>query len=481
MPFRKKENGMLRRSLLGLSVISVLCLPVLAAAKSSVVGIKPSSSAPAAAPAKASKGSVQGFKVETPAAEPAPIKIAKQSVVGTKPSSNGSGNGSSNGAAKPKANSGYSDNVPGGAQPEVRTGTPSSPVAPKEEVKVAGYNKGFFIQTQDGKYRLNINGYSQFQLTYDRVGGENTFGFQVKNIRLTFSGNIATKNLTYKLQMDLAKFKDELLLDAWTQYRFNSNVEIRVGQQDVPWQRQSIISSSNLEFADRSIATTEFLNTQAQDTDKDGVPDKLVKNGRDIGVVVQGTPFNKKLEYNVGFFNGSGTNSTNFNNSLLYTGRAVWNIRGEVNYEEGDFANTQKLAAYFGASGNYNTRDLSNDKVTQLGSEAGLKYKGLALQGEFYYRHLKPGDSSLATTNDTGYYAQAGYFVIPKHLETVARASQVFIEGLQNDKAEFEAGLNYYGLGQHIKLQGDYAVLPNNTKNGVETSQRFRLKLQTKF
>ncbi|HEX5033376.1 MAG TPA: porin, partial [bacterium] len=462
------ENGMLRRSLLGLSILTWLCLPGLAGAKNSVVGIKTSSSP---APVKTGKGSVQGFKVAQPAAEPAPIKVAKNSVVGTKPASNGS-KSSSNG------NGSYEDNVPGGAQPEVKTG---SPVGGKEEVKTVGYSKGFFVQSQDGKYRLNINGYAQFQTSYDRVGGENTFGFQIRNVRLSFSGNIATKKLTYKLQMDLAKFKDELLLDAWTQYRFNNNVEIRVGQQDIPWQRQSIISSSNQEFVDRSIATTEFLNAQAQDTDKDGVPDKLVRNGRDIGVVVQGTPFNKKLEYNVGFFNGSGTNTANFNNSLLYTGRAVWNIRGDAGYEEGDFANTQKVAAYFGASGNYNTRDLSDDKVTQFGTEAGLKYKGLALQGEFYYRNINPGDSSLASTNDTGYYAQAGYFVIPKHLETAVRASQIFMEGLQNDKAEFEAVVNYYALGQHIKLQGDYAVLPNNTKTGIETSQRFRLKLQTKF
>ena len=68
-----------------------------------------------------------------------------------------------------------------------------------------------------------------------RVGGENTFGFQIRNVRLTFSGNLATKNLTYKLQMDLAKFKDELLLDAWMQYRFNPNVEIRVGDGSRGW------------------------------------------------------------------------------------------------------------------------------------------------------------------------------------------------------------------------------------------------------
>ncbi|MFO1462379.1 MAG: porin [bacterium] len=440
---------MSHRKLLGLTFIVWSLAGTSVFAKDSVVGFKVTDPSPTAG------------RVVAPQAEPQ--RSAKSSVIGQK---------TLKGGKQPQA-------AP--AAPEVKTEAPPPPAPEKEPVKNAGYSKGFFIQTSDEKYRLNVNGYAQFELDYDREKGENKFGFKMRNVRLTFSGHLATKKLTYKLQVDFAKFKDELLLDAWTQYKFNDNVEIRVGQQDVPWIRQSIISSSNLEFSDRSLATLEFLNAQAQDTDKDGKPDKLVKNGRDIGVVVQGRPFKKKLEYNVGFFNGSGTNTTNFNNHLLYTGRAVYNITGDANYEEGDFARTESIASYFGASGNYNVRDLSNDKVTQFGAESGIKYKGLALQGEFFYRHTKPGDTALATANDYGYYAQAGYFVVPKHLEVVTRASQVFLQGLQNDKAEFAGGLNYYVLGQHIKLQSDYSVLPTNTKEGVQTSQRWRLKLQTKF
>lgn len=444
---------MLRRRILGLTVIFLSLAAFRAQAKDSVVGFQV-----AQPPAPAAVDKVAAPKKES-------LWTAKQSVVGQKTLTNSKKSSAATPAPAPV--------------PEVKAEVPAAPA--KEEVKTTGYKKGFFIQTSDEKYRLQINGYAQFETDYDREAGKNKFGFRMRNVRLTFSGHLATKKLTYKLQVDFAKFKDELLLDAWTQYKFNDMVEIRVGQQDIPWIRQSIISSSNLEFTDRSIATLEFLNAQAQDTDKDGKPDKLVKNGRDVGVVVQGTPFNKKMEYNVGFFNGSGTNSTNFNNQLLYTGRAVYNIVGEAGYEEGDFAHSEKPAAYFGGSGNYNVRDLSDDKVTQFGTEAGMKYKGFAFQSEFFYRHTKPGDTTLATTNDYGYYAQAGYFLIPKHLEVDARASQVFLQGLQNDKAEFMAGLNYYVLGQHIKLQSDYAVLPANTKNGVETSQRWRLKLQTKF
>lgn len=362
------------------------------------------------------------------------------------------------------------------------TSAPATPDKVEEPKKIAGYDKGFFIQSPDGKYRLNINGYLQGLFGYDRQGGENAVGFRVQNARITFSGHLATKKLTYKLQLNLVKFKDELLLDAWMDYRFMEAVGIRFGQQDIPWIRQTIISSSNLEFVDRSLATIEFLNAQDVDSDKDGIADKQTRNGRDMGLVVQGTPFNKKMEYNIGLFNGSGTNTTNFNNHLLYTARAVYNIMGDFGYEEGDYSFSETPQAFFGGSGNYNVRDFTDRKITQLGAETGLKYKGFSAQGEFFFRNSSPGTTTLGTTNDFGYYAQVGYFAVPKHLEVAARASQVFLEGLQNDKSEFMLGLTGYPLNTKVlRMQTDYSVLPENTKDGLETSQRLRVQVQTKF
>lgn len=359
------------------------------------------------------------------------------------------------------------------------------PVEVKKEEppkKNAGYDKGFFIQSDDGKYRLNFNGYLQGLFSYDRQAGKNVVGFRIQNARLTFSGHLATPKLTYKLQLNFAKFKEGLLLDAWMQYRFNNNIDLRFGQQDIPWIRQAIISSSNQQFIDRSLATIEFLNIQDTDTDKDGVADKQTRDGRDIGLVIQGTPFNKKLEYNIGIFNGSGTNTTNFNNHLLYTGRAVYNIRGDYGYEEGDYSFSDDPQVFFGGAGNYNVRDFTDRKIAQLGAETGLKYKGFSAQGELFYRHSTPGTTTLGTTDDYGYYAQVGYFAVPKRLEVAARASQIFLQGLQNDKAEFMLGLTGYPLHNKIlRMQTDYSVLPENTKEGLETSQRFRMQVQTKF
>ncbi len=438
---------MSRRKILGLMIIGSCLAATTAQAKDSVVGFKVE---------EPSASSAERLAVPSPEAP----KTAKQSVVGQKTL---------------KADKKTEAPAPAPAPaPEVKAEA-------QKEPKTAGYDKGFFIQSPDGKYKIVFNGYAQFHLEYDREEGKNNIGFRVRRARLSWAGNLAGKNLTYKFQIDLVKFKDELLLDAYMNYKFYEALEVRFGQFTIPWIRQHQISSSAQEFVDRSLASNEFLVFHDTDSDKDGVPDKRIRNGRDIGLMIHGKPFDKKLEYQAGIFNGSGTNSVNINNHMVYSARAVYNIRGQAGYEEGDYAYTEDPALYFGSSGNYFVSDLTNDKVTQFGAETGLKWKGLSVQGEFFYRNTKPGDTTLTKTNDFGYYAQAGYFVVKKKLELAARASMVFLEGIQNDKGEFQAGLNYFILGQYLKMQTDYSVLPTNTKDGVQTAQKWRLRLQTKF
>jgi hypothetical protein len=356
----------------------------------------------------------------------------------------------------------------------------AEPEKPKPQV---GYKSGFYIQSPDEKYKLVISGYLQLQFEYLREGGENNYGFRVRRARLSFLGNLFNKDFTYKFQFDFAKFSTELLLDAYVNYRmFDGDFEVQVGQQTIPYIRQHQISSSAQMFVERSLASNEFINTDDVDTDGDGVPDKLSKNGRDIGIQLQGKPFDKKLEYQAGIFNGNGTNTTNINNDFLYMGRVVWNVLGNAGYSyEGDLDHSEHPSVFLGGSGNYNVRTVSKDKVVHAGLETGLKYKGFATTGEFFFRNIKPGSGLLAESNDYGYYAQAGYFVIPKRMEVAARASQVFFAGLQNDQAEFQLGVNGFIYGNNLKLQTDYSVLPNNTTDGLDTAQRFRLRLQTKF
>src|SRR5690606_4280856 len=127
---------------------------------------------------------------------------------------------------------------------------------------------------------------------------------------------------------------------------------------------------------------------------------------------------------------------------------------------EGDLEDRPHPALFLGGSANYNVRNISNDKVTSVGGEAGLKWKGFSTTGEFFFRNTQPGDTLLQTTNDFGYYAQAGYFILPKRLEVAARASQVFLQGAKNDMGEFQFGINGFIYGNYLKLQSDYSYLP---------------------
>lgn len=344
----------------------------------------------------------------------------------------------------------------------------------------AGYNKGFFIKTQDDKFKLNITGYTQLMYELEKFENDsknNINTFRVRRARLTFSGNTFTKKLTYKFQLDLTKPQ---LLDGFYEYAaFGDALHIKVGQWTIPMNRQQIVSSSKQQFNDRSLASAEFIPGIEIDADKDGVVEKTNKDGRDIGLGVNGKVLNKKLEYEVAAMNGSGINTTNVNNEFMYAGRVSYNILGEYGYAESDIDRSDDPAVFVGGHGIYNVGEITQNKIIQGGVESGLKWKGLSVQGELMLRNTNA--IVAKDKNDYGYYAQAGYFVVPKKLEVAARASQVFFDGPRNDKAEFSLGVNYFIFKQGVKLQGDYSWLPENTSTGVENNHRMRVKLQASF
>lgn len=361
---------------------------------------------------------------------------------------------------------------------------PPPPPPKKKGGPQVGYKNGFFIKSADGNYKLLIGSYFQFHFHLLNEGGETEYGFRMRRARLYFKGNAFSPRLKYKIQLDLVNFQTDLLLDAYINYEIIQNdlLNIQVGQQSIPYIRQQAISSTAQMFVDRALASREFVNDDDVDTDGDGVPDSLIKHGRDLGVQFHGQPFDKKLEYYAGVFNGHGMNTTNVNNDFLYMGRVVYNPMGYAGYSyEGDYSYHEDFALFVGVSANYNVRNISSDKVTSLGGETGLKYKGFSATGEFLFRNTKPGDTLLDTTNDIGYYAQAGYFVLPKKMEVAVRASQVFFEGPLNDRGEFQVGVNGFVYGNNLKLQTDYSYLPTNTVGGLENNHRYRLRLQTIF
>lgn len=81
-----------------------------------------------------------------------------------------------------------------------------------------------------------------------------------------------------------------------------------------------------------------------------------------------------------------------------------------------------------------------------LSVDAGMKYKGLFIQTEYYFRKISKltADSTLPLGSmfDHGFYVQAGYTIIPRKVELYAASSHVF--GEFRHSYEYLGGVNYY-------------------------------------
>lgn len=78
--------------------------------------------------------------------------------------------------------------------------------------------------------------------------------------------------------------------------------------------------------------------------------------------------------------------------------------------------------------------------------DAGVKYRGMALEGEYYWRRLSNfvGDNtgSLPNINDHGWQLQSSAMVVPKLMQAYFSGSRIL--GTHGDASEVRAGANYY-------------------------------------
>jgi DUF3011 family protein len=90
--------------------------------------------------------------------------------------------------------------------------------------------------------------------------------------------------------------------------------------------------------------------------------------------------------------------------------------------------------------------------------DAGAKYKGLSLEGEYYWRWLSNftgvNTDGIADITDHGYQVQASAMAVPKVVQLYFGASQIF--GQYGDQWEVRGGENWYLMKERgIRLNGE--------------------------
>lgn len=91
---------------------------------------------------------------------------------------------------------------------------------------------------------------------------------------------------------------------------------------------------------------------------------------------------------------------------------------------------------------------LQNDLYRMWAVDGGIKYSGLAINGQYYQRWLSDFEADglmpVSSTFDRGFEWSASYFVVPKTWAVYGRGSQVF--GQFGNQHEYAGGVKWYFL-----------------------------------
>jgi hypothetical protein len=347
------------------------------------------------------------------------------------------------------------------------------PIIDRAPTGSVGYDKGFFIKSDDGKYELKITGRIQpfYSGTFNKgEGAADKHAFEIRRTRLTVEGKIHS-GVGWKLQADYGK-GFLTLKDAHFDWKVADGVWLRAGQWKRPFSRQQINSSGRLELTTRAITDTVF-----------GAE-------RDIGFAIR-NDYEKSpnLEWIVGVFNGQGVGSrlsgtvetdptsgdgtitggsfTNVPSRLkpAFIARVGLNEGGIKGYQEADLEGGP-LRWGVGASVWIEADRDKDDKSNQkLEVDFIVKAQGFSATGGVYGQSSQDG---LKTFSDqglshVGFHLQPGY-MIDKHWQVAARYALVdvqtdFESATNADAQELGLGGNYFAFGHDGKFQAAIRIV----------------------
>jgi hypothetical protein len=353
---------------------------------------------------------------------------------------------------------------------------------------VAGVEKNRpFIQTPDGKYRVEFGGRLQLRYTYqardpdrdDPEGTDRSFG-EIERARLRLEGNLVDPRFLYRIEVDGDGDDGGTvsLTDAFLQYRHENpdrgyEMKAGAGQWKPFFGRQEKQSASLQLLVDRSLAN-EYFNID-----------------RNIGLWAEGRKelspegFLNSLGYELAVTDGIDSVNTppgddEFDAFPALVGHLDLDVLGNLGKDAlsgGDLKRRPAPGLTLGASFVTDRNDGSGGvdpeylefQVYQMAWDFVFKFMGFSLNGEYFGRWLDFRAADVAGGEGGGrgdaLYTHGGYleggYMITGRLQAVARASAVWNrEGpVHGNAVEAGGGLNFFLSGHNLKLSLDVLYL----------------------
>jgi hypothetical protein len=335
---------------------------------------------------------------------------------------------------------------------------------------VGGPGKGFTVTTNDNRFGMTVRARAQIR---DTIGIDNknavTNEINVKTLRLWFQGHVLVPELKYNIQLalgtnDFENGNPSPIFDAFVEYTKLRDLNIRVGQYFVPFDRARTIREFALQFVDRQQVVQEFTLD------------------RDVGIMFSSQDLfgtKGRLAYNLFVGGGDGRNRFGAQSiGFIYILRLALKPWGAFDDDvEGDLARIRKPRMAIGLAGGYNHG--TNRQKSTFGNtlQAGgidyghaaadlvLKHSGFYLLAEVVYRQaLQDQIGAEYSRSGWGWFVQASQMVHPL-VEIVARYDQIYAIGdtdptliklVQDAGQQAGAGFNVYLNGHQFKIQTDY-------------------------
>lgn len=394
----------------------------------------------------------------------------------------------------------------------------------------AGWNKGFFLASPDGNFKLKISGLMQarfaynYQPTTNRAGVNSVeaesseYGTEVRRAELLFAGNILDPSWTYALkfafnQNGLTLQTDAgaqtttnapALDDAYIRKDFGNGWSLKGGQYKSNYNLEEWSSSSAMQVVERSVINSYFKTDFIQGIELQYEAEnwRVLMNYNDGGG-------NRNIAA-VGTNTSSAVGATSSGNSTEWAtaGRfdlklaGKWSQFKEMMSFRGSDEALQVGAAYNWQRGG--SQNVQNDSF--IGNSDGMnisyttdiawRMNGASLFGAFLGNTFYARPGGAAAVNSYGAVIQGGYFV-SDDLEFVARweylnvsggAINVTSAGSAGNASSINAqhfqiytiGTNYYLLKNQLKISADigYVVgallFQNGIYNGSITGADYR-------
>ena len=401
-----------------------------------------------------------------------------------------------------------------------------APTSNLDDGNIVGYDGGFVnagpggdLDSGDAQFQMRIGTWGQFRHNFFDSQGPNLDqnDFDLERLRLVFDGHAFNSSFRYFFQLDADSDVGEVvdMLDYYVTYDFGHDLfcwdegklALRLGKWKIGFNRAREESGTRMQFSDRSMASVLF------DFD------------RSLGVGLLGEV--GPLDWQVALANGIDTGgfrtsrAGELDRNMAVATRVNWLVAGDWGRDgHADLDWRCAPAIRLGTGFTYTrhgvegAREFSFPRVVDSGAmidtvlpagvtghnqfmhaaDVNVKYLGFSFIYEYYFRHFS-GFSGAVVPDllDHGYWAEAGYFIIPEHVQLVARHSRIVGNsgtlGLVDQSAdEVAGGVVIYARRHNLKLTFDVTKLNGAPVNDSALNIRagdagwlYRTQFQWKF